>query len=155
MRLLIFSTRSRATASWLAEELAPLEAHQPQVGVVLLSRPAERLPVDRCLIVGMSLRPFRSIRVKGGEPNRLSALDRALIRWVPERWSEDRSLMFATGTVGSRGVARMFREADIVIATDWNATWAAWLLAKRIPGPEVVHGVAGALRKVSGPDHNH
>ena len=72
---------------------------------------------------------------------------------VPNRWSGDRWLLFANGTVGSHDVAGIFRDADIVIAMDWNANWAARPLAKRIPEPQVVRGVVGALRKVSGPDH--
>ncbi len=152
MRVLILSTKGKLTGEWLAGQLQPLQRHDPEISLVVLTRPIGRLPVNRCVVVRKSLRPRRAVRVRGAARTRLSGLDQLILRVVPQRWSKDAAVLFATGTVWSREVTSMFKQSDIVIALDWNATWAAWLLAQRIPGPEVVHGVAGALHKLSGPD---
>lgn len=161
MRVLLLSTSKRTTAAWLEETLAPLrERYDVEATAgVFLEKPAEPLPLARCLVAGRKLRPgraVRDVRVKGGRaparpaPRRTTKwLDTQIARVAPEKWAKDRNLVFASGTVWSRPVRAEFAKADLVVALDWNTTWAAWLLARRTPGPHVVFGIEGALLKLA------
>lgn len=149
MKVLLISTRAKLTADWVRSEIAPLREHEPEVSLVVLTRPAERLPVTCCVVLGRSLRPRRRVGVVGSRPYRRTRADRWLARVMPDRWAKDRALQAASGARWSPEVRALFRSADLVVATDYDATWAAWQLARRIPGPHVVHGVAGAVRRLS------
>jgi hypothetical protein len=156
MRILVLTTTARITPEWVADLLESLPlAESPELAVVAVTAPKVRLPVERCLVVGPFLRPGRQVRdvaVLGGSRRPTAGrrvrwarrLDRALTRAVPSRWSKDRMLMLSTGAVRSRAVREEFARADLVIAHDFNTTWAAWKLARRIPGPHVVFQVEGA-----------
>lgn len=149
MKVLLISTRAKLTADWVRAEIAPLREHDPEISIVVLTRPAEPLPVATCVVLGRSLRPRRRVGVVGSRPFRRTRADRLLARVVPDRWAKDRSLQAASGARWSPEVRGLFRSADVVVATDHDATWAAWQLARRIPGPHVVQGVAGAVRRLS------
>jgi hypothetical protein len=155
MRVLILSTQSRISREWLTDQLAPLRQHDPVVEVVALAPPADRLPVERFFVAGRSVRPRRrvgSARTAGSKKARpyiRTRTDRALDRVVPDRWAKDNALRLLTGVLWSSEVRVAFAAADLVVATDAKATWAAWHLARRIPRPPVVYGTAGALRALS------
>jgi hypothetical protein len=128
---------------------------------VALTRPRGRLPVSRCLVVGRSLRPGRAVRDvpvagsgRAAEPagrrrRALKRLDRVLLRAVPRRWSGNNLLLFSTGVARSRTVREEVARADFVVAHDYNTTWAAWLLARGVPGPEVVFQTEGLHLKLA------
>lgn len=159
MRVLVLTTSARIGSAWVAELRDSLPVADLDLRVVAVSRPAERLPVSRCLVVGTSLRPrraVRDVRVSGQpapsakRPGRFTrTLDRALLRVLPAGRRKDRRLMLSTGAVHSVEVRAEFAAADMVIAHDFNTTWAAWLLARRIKGPEVVFQVEGAALKLA------
>lgn len=153
MKVLLISTKAGIRTEWLQEQLRPLGEHTAAVSIVALTRPAEHLPVQRCLVLGKSIRPRRPVGEMPtpghkGRPVSRTRVDGLLARVVPDRWSSDRSLMALTGGCWSADVRRMFLASDIVVALDANATWLAWELAHRIRGPEVVYGVVGAVRKI-------
>ncbi|GAA4110106.1 hypothetical protein GCM10022415_03620 [Knoellia locipacati] len=56
---------------------------------------------------------------------------------------------FALGCAQSPAVRRAVAGADLVVALDQNSHRAAWLLARRIAGPEVVVGIPAAARIVA------
>lgn len=56
---------------------------------------------------------------------------------------------FALGCSQSAAVRRAVAGADLVVALDQNSHRAAWLLARRIAGPEVVVGIPAAARIVA------
>lgn len=49
---------------------------------------------------------------------------------------------FAVAALAAREVQPLVRDADVVVALDANTYRAAWLLARRHPGPDVVVGAA-------------
>lgn len=162
MRVLVLSTSSGITADWVADLVGALpDSENLELSLVLLTRPKGRLPVSRCLVVGRSLRPARAVRdvpVIGGKRSAppsgrrrraLKRLDRVVLRVLPRRWSRDNALLFATGSAWSRAVRDEFARADFVVAHDYNATWAAWLLARRVAGPEVVFQSEGLHLKLA------
>ncbi|UUW91636.1 hypothetical protein [Pimelobacter simplex] len=161
MKVLLLSTTSRMSEAWLAETLEALAEQDMDLALAVLRRPAEPLPVRRCLVLGPSLRPRRRVvegRVRGrrrsGPPagRRLKAmrrLDRRLLKLAPDKYSGDNALLFAAGSIWSPEVREEFRQADLVICLDLATTWAGWHLARRIEGPEVVFSVAGAVRKLA------
>lgn len=161
-RVLVLTTASRLRADWVHDLRQDLPWEAPEIVVVTVTRPAEPLPVARCLVVGASLRPGRAVRdartmgaprpAKIHEGRWAKLADRLLMR-APAARRKDRRLMLSTGTRWSREVRSEFASADIVIAHDFNTTWAAWLLARRIPGPHVVfqpEGVALKMAEVAG-----
>lgn len=161
MKVLLLSTTSRMAAEWLTEALEPLADHDMELSLVVLRRPAGRLPVRRCLVLGASLRPRRrvqEVRGKRGKNGKqpvgrrvraMRRLDRRVLRVAPEKYAKDNGLLFATGAIWSPEVRQEFAGADLVICLDTATTWAAWHLARRIEGPEVVFGVSGAVRKLA------
>lgn len=160
MRVLVLTSSARIGAAWIDELADSLPVADLDLRVVALTRPAERLPVGRCLVVGPSLRPFRAVRempVLGGArttrptpPGRVAkAVDRVLARVLPAGRRKDRQVMLMTGTLWSRTVREEFAAADLVVAHDYNTTWAAWRLARRISGPDVVFQVEGAALKLA------
>ena len=62
MRVLVLTTSARIGAAWVDELVDSLPVDDLDLRVVALTRPAERLPVTRCLVVGASPRPFRAVR---------------------------------------------------------------------------------------------
>jgi hypothetical protein len=160
MRVLVLTTSARIGKAWVDELTDSLAVDDLDLRIVALTRPAERLPVARCLVVGPSLRPFRVVRdmptldgprtPKPTRPGRAArALDRFLASALPAGRRKDRQLMLMTGTLWSRCVREEFAAADLVIAHDYNTTWAAWRLARRIAGPDVVFQVEGAALKLA------
>lgn len=158
-KVLILTTSARLGADWVSGLRAELPWDDPDIVVVAVTRPAEPLPVRRCLVVGKSLRWgrfVRDVRVQGsGRPaqrpdGRWGKLaDRCLEIMLPEERLKDRRLMLATGTRWSRVVRAEFAAVDFVIAHDYNATWAAWQLARGIPGPQVVFQMEGVRLKIA------
>lgn len=53
---------------------------------------------------------------------------------------------YAAACLVSREVSDLFDSADVVVAMDAHTHRAAWLLARRHPGPDVVVGLAAAQR---------
>jgi hypothetical protein len=162
MRIVVLTTTSRVDPSWVEGLLAALPDDEDlALSIVALTRPQGRLPVSRCLVVGRSLRPGRAVReipVAGsGRPRQsvgrrqraLARADRILLRTAPRRWSADNAVLFATGATWSRAVREEVAKADFVIAHDYNTTWAAWLLARRVPGPHVVFQTEGVHLKLA------
>jgi len=160
MRVLVLTTSARIGAAWVDELVDSLPVDDLDLRVVALTRPAERLPVTRCLVVGASPRPFRAVRdlptATGGPTTRptppgraAKTADRILARVLPAGRRKDRQLMLMTGTRWSRVVREEFAAADLVVAHDYNTTWAAWRLARRIAGPDVVFQVEGASLKLA------
>ncbi|AIY16032.1 hypothetical protein GUY44_11150 [Pimelobacter simplex] len=160
MKVLLLSTTSRMSRAWLAEALEPLADRDLDLALAVLRRPAEPLPVRRCLVLGASLRPRRQVveaRTQGGprpapagrRRKMLRKLDRRLLKVAPDKYGADNSLLFAAGAIWSPQLREEFRGADLVICLDLATTWAGWHLARRIEGPEVVFSVAGAVRKLA------
>ena len=56
---------------------------------------------------------------------------------------------FALGCAQSDAVRRAVAGADLVVALDQNSHRAAWMLARRVAGPEVVVGVPAGARLVA------
>jgi hypothetical protein len=164
VRILVLTTSARIDAAWVDELVTALPAvDELALSVVAVTPPRGRLPVDRCLVVGPFLRPgrpVREVRVAGGprvpgvgRRARLARkLDRRLVRLLPARWSGDRARMLETGVRRSRVVHEEVERADIVVAHDFNTTWAAWRLARRIPGPAVVFQPEGVALKLAEQD---
>ncbi|MCW2854251.1 MAG: hypothetical protein JWM84_3915 [Nocardioides sp.] len=161
MKVLVLTTSGRVSRHDIAAVRAVFR-ESVQVSVVGLFPPAERLRVRRFLVVGRSLRPRRALRdARVLAPRGVAVtplrrpgswgrrVDTVAARAIPEKWWSDNSLRLATGCVWSPLVRQEFRRADMVIALDWNATWAAWLLARRISGPHVVHTADGAALKLA------
>lgn len=163
MRILVLSTASGIDTRWVRELRDSLPVEDADLCLVAVTRPAERLPVTRCLVVGPSLRPRRWVadtavegRARRGAPKPsarrrrlMRRLDRASLRLLPGGRRKDRALMLSTGTVWSAAVREEFAAADLVIAHDYNATWAAWQLARRLPDPDVVFQTEGAVLKLA------
>lgn len=158
MRVLVLSTTSRMGADWLTEALEPLADHDLDLCLAVLRRPAGRLPVRRCLVLGPSLRPRRRVVEARGKRGRqqvgrrqraMRKLDRRILSLAPGKYAKDNSLLFATGAIWSTEVRQEFASADLVICLDLATTWAGWQLARRVAGPEVVFGVNGAVRKLA------
>ena len=59
------------------------------------------------------------------------------------------SARFALTTMRARNVQAVVADADVVVALDANAHRAAWLLARRHAGPDVVVGTAAGRRVIS------
>lgn len=160
MRVLVLSTTARLRSDWVESVRQGLPADEVDLRLILVSPPAEPLPVTRCLVVGRSLRRgrwVRAARVHGG-PEPLPAgrvhrwmrkVDLRLLRLLPERIGQDRRRMLASGVIWSRTARAEFAGADLVVADDFNATWAAYLLAGRVAGPEVVFQAEGAVLKLA------
>jgi hypothetical protein len=55
---------------------------------------------------------------------------------------------YAAACLVSRDVNELFAQADVVVAMDAHTHRAAWLLARRHPGPDVVVGLAAAQRSL-------
>jgi hypothetical protein len=159
MRVLVLTTSARISQAWVDELVESLPVDDVDLRLVALTRPAERLAVGRCLVVGPSLRPFRTVRdlpaagargAKPAKPGRVAkSLDKVLARTLPAGRRKDRRVMLMTGTRWSRIVREEFAAADLVVAHDYNTTWAAWRLARAIAGPEVVFQVEGAALKLA------
>jgi hypothetical protein len=161
MKVLVLSTTARMTAEFVDDLRRRLPADDLELSLVLVTRPAERLPVRRCLVVGPSLRPGRRVQDRPTttsdpgprpKPARLDRLDRAVMRRLPKRLRTDRRRMLATGVVRSSVVREEAARADVVVAVDYNATWAAWQLARRVPGTAVVFQPEGIVASVTRPD---
>lgn len=158
-KVLVLTTAARLRADWVAELRAELPWDDPDIAVVAVTRPSEPLPVRRCLVVGPSVRwgrAVRDVRVQGAgrpaqRPRRKAAewADRFVDLLLPRSRSKDRRIMLSSGTRWSRAVAAEFTAADFVVAHDFNATWAAWQLARRFPGPQVVFQMEGVRLKVA------
>lgn len=170
MRILIFTTRSRPSLDevWLAQLVAKLPFQDPELALVTVSRPIERLSVDRCLVVRASLRPRRNVReaaVRGRRRTKREratrrrassrrgplgrAIDSSIRAVAPKKIADDRRTMLASGAAWSPQVREEFGKADFVVAHDVKSVLAAWLLARRIRGPHVVFGVEGVALKLS------
>ena len=59
------------------------------------------------------------------------------------------SARFAANALQARNVQRVVSTADVVIALDTNSHRAAWILARRHPGPDVVVGTAAGRRVIA------
>jgi hypothetical protein len=153
MRVLALSTWAKFSANQVEDLRQRLPGEQVEIVLVLVSRPAEQLAVTRCLVTGPLLRPGRRVRdfpFRGAGLSRLDRLDRALSRRVPGL-GRDRRRMLASGVVRSAVVREEATAADLVIALDYNATWAAWKLARKVPGPAVVFQPEGVVRRLTDP----
>jgi hypothetical protein len=160
MKVVVLTTSARIGRDWVDDLVGALPpCDELELSLVALTRPAARLPVARCLVVGRSLRPGRAVRDMpvvgaGGQAQRSRGrvpkrLDRALLRAAPRRWSADNAMLLATGAVWSRVVRDEVARADFVVAHDYNATWAAWLLARRVAGPHFVFQTEGMHLKLA------
>ena len=67
-------------------------------------------------------------------------------RRARNRLSPGASLGFAASCLRAGTVHGMARDADLVIALDTASHRGAWILAKRVPGPDVVVGIPAAQR---------
>ena len=153
MRVLALSTWARFSDDQVDQLRERLPDRDADIVLVLVTRPAEPLGVTRCLVTGPSLRPGRTVRdfpFRGEPLSRLDRLDRAVSRRLPGLGS-DRRRMLASGVVGSAVVREEAAAADLVIALDYNATWAAWKLARRVPGPAVTFQPEGLVRRLTEP----
>jgi hypothetical protein len=56
---------------------------------------------------------------------------------------------YAAACLASREVNELVAQADVVVAMDAHTHRAAWLLARRHPGPDVVVGLAAAQRSLA------
>ena len=77
-----------------------------------------------------------------------SAKVRAVRRLAPDRTSAT----FTATTLLAREVNDAVATADLVVALDRNTHQAAWFLARRHPGPDVVVGEPRRERSASGPE---
>lgn len=153
MRVVALSTWARFSAEQVEDLRQRIPGDGIEIVLVLVTRPAERLVVARCLVTGPSLRPGRTVRdfpFRGAPLSRLDRVDRALVRRLPGL-GRDRRRMLASGVVRSTAVREEVAAADLVIALDYNATWAAWKLARKVPGPTVVFQPEGVVRRLTDP----
>lgn len=89
---------------------------------------------------------WRARRLKRST-SRLAAIRRhPRFRRVRGRLSPGISLSFAGNCLQARKVHDLMREADVVVALDTASHRGAWTLAQKVPGPDVVIGVAAARR---------
>ncbi len=152
MKALLLSTTARVTPE-LVEDVRSRLPQGVELSLVLVTRPAGRLPVTRCLVVGPTLRPGRAVRdfpFGGAALSRLDRAERALTRRLGAL-GRDRRRMLSSGVSRSAEVHAEAAAADVVIALDYNATWAAWQLARRIPGPAVVFQPEGVVAPLTQP----
>lgn len=153
MKALLLSTTAKVDTAFVEGVRRRLPAGT-ELSIVLVTRPVGRLPVTRCLVVGPSLRPRRRVRERPTATNasipeprltRGDRVERALMRRLPKRLRSDRRRMLASGAVSSPVVLEEARSCDVLIALDYHATWAAWRLARRVPGPLVAFQPEGAV----------
>jgi hypothetical protein len=152
MKALLLSTTARVTVE-LVEDVRSRLPEGVELSLLVVTRPAERLPVTRCLVVGPTLRPGRRVRdfpFGGAALSRLDRLERSFTRRLGAL-GRDRRRMLSSGVSRSRVVRDEAAAADVVIALDYNATWAAWRLARRVPGPAVVFQPEGAVAPLTQP----
>ena len=69
-------------------------------------------------------------------------------RNIRNRMSLGVSVGFAAGCLSAGKVYDMTRGADLVVALDTASHRGAWALAQKVPGPDVVIGIAAATRLV-------
>ncbi len=89
---------------------------------------------------------WRARRLKRAASIRTRIRRHPQFRKVRNRLSPSASLGFAASCLRARTVHSMTRDSDLVIALDTAAHRGAWILAKRVPGPDVVIGVPAAER---------
>lgn len=160
MRALLLSTTAKVDPAFIEDVRRRLPDDDVQLSIVLVTRPAGRLPVSRCLVVGPSLRPRRRVRERPTVTNdavpepglsRFDRLERSIMRRLPKRLRTDRRRMLASGVASSGLVREEAASCDVLIALDYHATWAAWRLARRVPGPVVAFQPEGAVALLTQP----
>ena len=146
MKVMILSTAARFTGAQVEDLRDRLPVEDVEFSIVLVTRPAEP-----------SLRPRRPVHERATadrtaparQLSRLERLDRAVTRRLPATFGRNRRVMLATGVTWSPVVREEFARSDLVVALDYNATWAAWQLARRVPGPAVAFQAEGAVASLT------
>lgn len=88
---------------------------------------------------------YRGVRGRGTLPGRLLYRLRHLPR-VQRLRADKVATQFAVVLTRDARIREAARDAVVVVGVDGNSHRAAWLLARRVPGPEVVIGLPSARR---------
>ena len=138
--------------------LAPQGALVPQAalptGEPVSEAAAARARQQQAMAMLPAWHPRRVRQAAGWRLRRLkrAASIRTRLRRNPQfrrarnRLSPGASLGFAASCLRAGTVHGMARDADLVIALDTASHRGAWILAKRVPGPDVVVGIPAAQR---------
>lgn len=177
MIVLLMATRRSLTPAFVKRSRDILgTGADVQLRMVSLTAPKRNLQLDEHIVVGASIRPFRSARrvpvasvartaeapapIATSPPAKAGFAGRAVRKaWRVLRRQLSRvpshrlagllpgdATRFLVGAATSRSVRKQFAAADLVIAMDPEACRAAWVLAKATPHPEVVYRVEGGAK---------
>jgi len=144
--------------SALDEALAPEEALVPQAALPTSEPVSDAATARDRQEQTMAMLPvWHPRRVRQAAGWRLRRLKRAAsirtrlrrnpqFRRARNLLSPGASLGFAASCLRAGSVRGMARDSDLVIALDTASHRGAWILAKRVPGPDVVVGIPAAQR---------
>jgi hypothetical protein len=154
MRCIVLTPRVIAGRRAVAVPAAPLPADDlaapvsgdPSVRQAEPGTPPRREGFAR-VAHGVRWRARRARATAGAHPAVLRISSSTKVRKVRSALRPlDRSSGYAVAALVSREVHSLVADADVVVALDAHTFRAAWLLARRHPGPAVVVGAAAGKR---------